>query len=65
MSPILIGLIVVIALVVASLAYAVFAAAPKSRNFRDYEALSNDHARRTRAWDAAVARARRRNEWHG
>ena len=65
MSPILIAVLVIVAIVVASLAYALLANAPRNRNYRDYQALSNDHARRTREWDAAVQRAFRRNDWHG
>jgi hypothetical protein len=63
MTALLIGLVVVLTALIGGLIWAWIIAVPKTPRYRSYEAMTAENAKRNRAWDAAVSRAR--NRVHG
>jgi hypothetical protein len=63
MTALLIGLVVVLTTLVGGLIWAWIIAVPKTNRYKSYEAMTAQTAKRNRAWDAAVSRAR--NRAHG
>ena len=61
MSPVLIAVIVILAIVIGTLIWAWLFNTPKSAGFQTYAAETLKSSRRNKAWDAAVARARNRH----